>query len=108
MTLRCDVERDVAGLARDGFNQPVTIVQRIHDGLACFSWPTTERLITADQKVMTLAVHEMIAPVNADLKELDRVLEVRDRRGTHLYPAMKVTSVIRLKTLLELTLEEVA
>ena len=107
MTHRCDMERDVAGTERDRNNNPIVTNARIHTDLACYTWPSTERLITSDNRVLTLAVHQMIAPLDADLVELDRVLVVRDRRGTELYPEMKVTSVVRRETHKEITLEEV-
>ena len=106
MTMRADTERDVQGTALDRNRKLVTTNTRIHTDLACYTWPSTERLITSDNRVLTLAVHQMITPVDADLVELDRVLAVRNRRGRSLYSAMKITSVLRRETHLELTLEE--
>ena len=106
MTMRADVERDVVGTERNRNNMPIVTNTRIHTDLACYTWPSTERLITNDNRVLTLAVHQMIAPLDADLQELDRVLAVRNRRGSSLYPEMKITSVLRRETHKELTLEE--
>ena len=102
MTMRADVVRDVAGTERDRNNMPIVTNTRIHTDLACYTWPSTERLITSDNRVLTLAVHQMIAPLDADLQELDRVLAVRNRRGSSLYPEMEITSVLRRETHLEL------
>ena len=54
-------------------------------------------------------MHNMMAPLGSDLQEQDRVTRIYDRRGQTLKSeTMRVLTMIRRESHLELALEEVA
>ena len=109
MKMRCNVQRGVTGTERNAFNQLVTTDTVVHTDMPCYAWPRTERLVTQDGKVLTVAIHKMLAPRKTELHEGDVVLNVRDKSGYEIVPnKMLVASVIRREDHQELVLEEVA
>ena len=121
MKMRCQVQREVDTDRRDAFNQKITEQQTVTDSvfdldadgerteMPCYAQPRSERYVTQDAKVLTVAIHTMLAPRKADLRSGDVVLNVRDKSGYKIVPnKMLVASVIRREDHQELVLEEIA
>ena len=116
MTMRCTVERVEKTERVSAGGQPIVTEtpQTVATDMPCYAWAISERFITADARVMTVAVHKMLAPnwlepdpLGRDLQEGDRVLNIRDKRGNVIVPnRLLITSVIRREDHSELTLEE--
>ena len=108
MTHRCDTERAVESAQCDPSGHPVTEIRDINTALPCYWQVRTERLILDGGKAAAIAMHNML-PLGSDLQEQDRVTRIYDRRDQTLKSeTMRVLTMIRRESHLELALEEVA
>ena len=109
MTHRCDTERAVESAQLDPSGHPVTEIRDINTALPCYWQVRTERLILDGGKAAAIAMHNMLTPLGSDLQEQDRITHIYDRRGQTLKSeTMRVLTMIRRESHLELALEEVA
>lgn len=109
MRHRCNTERNAVSDTRDAFNQPVTELRDINTDLPCYWQVRTEQLVLDGDKVATVALHRMLAPIGSNLREQDRVTSIHDRLGRTLNGnTMRILTMIRREDHLELALEEVA
>lgn len=109
MTHRALVERGVS-VGTDDFGHPNPPAWDTHiASLPCRLWTKSEREIADGNKLVILAVHKLLVPLNTDITESDRIASIKDRLGNTLVGnLMLIRSVIRKETHLELDLEEVS
>lgn len=109
MTHRCSTQRDEPGTERDGFNHPITAPVDVLSDQPCYWQSSAERFVADGDKVATVAKHLLLLPLDADIKELDLVTSIKDRRGRSLKSSkLRVLTVIRRETHLEAMPEEYA
>lgn len=109
MTLRCQVERDAAGVDVEG-NPAAANWQQHIASLACRFWNTTsEREIADGDRIVVGEDLRLLVPVGTDVLERDRVVNVVDRLGASILPgALNIRAVVRRTHHLELTLQGAA
>ena len=109
MTMRASTSREVPTGVEDAFGQPVTAPQVLLASHPCRWQVRTERFIADGEKVVALAQHFILFPLGTDVKELDTVTAITDRRGRSLKDTrLRVVVVIRREDHSETAVEEYA
>lgn len=107
MTMRVSTERDDPNGQRDDFNQSITSVITPLTNEPCYWQVQRERFVSDDNKLMAVAVHIILMPITADIKEQDRVIAIKDRRGRSLKSTkLIVKTVVRREDHQEISLDE--
>ena len=81
MTHRADTEREADSGQRNPFNQPITTTEPVLAQSPCYWQSTTETFRADGDRLVAIAQHLMLFPLSADVRVLDRVTTVTDRRG---------------------------
>lgn len=108
MTMRADVERDSGGVD-DDWNQPPAAAWAAHiTSQPCLFYSKAKREVEGGGRNEKIAVVEdlrMSVPLGVDVTERDRVVNVKDRKGTTIFAGpFYIETVQRRRTHLELLL----
>ena len=109
MIMRAEVQRDENADTADPFGAPrAPAWETLHASLPCRTWFESERQAIDSNKTASIEDRRLIVPKGTDIKPGDRILVVKNRRGTVVFtgPA-KVGSAGNRKDHIELSLQEV-
>ena len=109
LTMRAQVERNVA-VDKDAWGQPAAPdFQPLGDPLPCFVWHETSAEIVDGQKTALIGDFRAMFALDADVAEFDELAGVTDRQGTVLIAGrLRVEGPVQRKhTHLELNLKRV-
>ena len=94
--MRATIERDTTGGATDPYGNPVEPVYAVaYNDVPCWLTQTAGVEMVAGDRTVVVNDYRLYFPPGTDITELDRVGEVRDRRGVpRLERPMDIRSVI--------------
>ena len=107
MTHRANTERDESTGQRNPFNQVVTSVEPVLTKQPCY-WQSSRAEFRADgDRLLAITRHIILFPLAADVRELDRITSVTDRRGRVLQSnKLSVMAVVPREDHQEIGVEE--
>lgn len=104
MIHRCTLQRDDAGIDNDIGAKQVPSWDDNVEAQVCFFYTTQGREIIQDRGAVFSALR-MLLPLGTDVNEKDRVLNITDREGNHLFTgALQIRSILPHHTHLEVDL----
>lgn len=81
MTLRADIERDLA-TGTDAYGQPAVPAFQSHlVNQPCWVWSTQRRVVEGGRKTVMVEDWRALFPIEADVAAGDRITAVKDRLG---------------------------
>ena len=110
MTMRAVMERDAVITAgtEDVYGHDAPPDWQSHITVACLAYSKTEREVVDDKRVIVQLIKIMF-PIAADVTNVDRVANVKDRRGATLFAGpLTIQALERRRTHLEATCRALA
>ena len=81
MTHRCATERDADTGAVNPYGQAVTALTMLLSDQPCYYQAQSSKFIADGEKVIALAQHLVLFPLETDVSEQDMIVSITDRRG---------------------------
>ena len=107
--MRASTERDDPNGGTDPFGQPTTSLTFPLTDQPCYQQARTENFVADGEKLVAVARHFILFPLETDVREQDRTVSITDRRGTVLKDTkLRVVSVVKRENHLEAQAEEYA
>lgn len=94
MTMRATIQRDEAVNDEYG-NKGFPVWNIIGEDIPCYVWEKSGTKVTDAGKVVAVVLIKCAMQLNTDIKEGDRLYQVRDRLGVEVYGILYVDTIMK-------------